>query len=135
MALKNINPTSTKAWRKLTEHFNEIKNITIKSLHNNSDRELEFSIKNDDLLVDFSKNRITNETLDLLVSLAKEIDLKDAIEKQYSGEVINVTEEREVLHTALRSSTEEPVLINNKNISRFDCIMLPFSGLIKALSI
>ena len=116
MALKNINPTSTKAWRKLTEHFNEIKNITIKSLHNNSDRELEFSIKNDDLLVDFSKNRITNETLDLLVSLAKEIDLKDAIEKQYSGEVINVTEEREVLHTALRSSTEEPILINNKNI-------------------
>jgi glucose-6-phosphate isomerase len=116
MALKNSNPTKTKAWQKLTNHFNENKNINIKDLYKSTTRKEDFSIKFDDLFVDFSKNRITQETIDLLVELATEVDLKDAIEKQFSGEIINVTEGREVLHTALRSTSDEPVLVNGKNI-------------------
>ena len=116
MALKNINPTKTNAWKALTNHFNDIQNINIKDLDKEENRKEDFSLIFDDLSVDFSKNRITKETISLLVDLAKEVDLKDAIEKQYSGEVINVTEGREVLHTALRSTSEEPVLVEGKNI-------------------
>ena len=116
MALKNINPTTTDAWQKLSNHFNEIEKITLKELHKDTNRQEEFSIQNDDVLIDYSKNRITKETLELLVSLANEVDLKDAIEKQYSGKIINATEGREVLHTALRSTTDEPVFVNEKNI-------------------
>ena len=116
MALKNINPTKTNAWKALTNHFEENKNINIKDLYKDDDRKQDFSLEFDDLLVDFSKNRITKETIDLLVDLANEVHLKDAIEKQFSGEIINVTEGREVLHTALRSTTEDPVLVNGKNI-------------------
>ena len=116
MAKQNINPTKTASWQKLTNHFNDIKDINIKDLAKEENRKDDFSIELDDLLVDFSKNRITKETLELLVELAKEVDLKSAIESQYSGEEINVTEGRAVLHTALRSTSDEPVLIDGKNI-------------------
>ena len=116
MALKNINPTTTNAWKELESHFNNIQDITIKDLYKDKNRQQDFSLNFDDLQVDFSKNRITKETIDLLVKLAKEVDLKDAIEKQFSGAVINVTEGREVLHTALRSTSDEPVLVDGKNI-------------------
>ena len=116
MALKNINPTTTNSWKKLENHFKEIKNINIKDLDKEANRKDDFSLTFDDLFVDFSKNRIKSETINLLVELAKEVDLKDAIEKQFSGEKINVTEGREVLHTALRSTSDEPVLVDGKNI-------------------
>ncbi|WP_166387924.1 MULTISPECIES: glucose-6-phosphate isomerase [unclassified Polaribacter] len=116
MALKNINPTTTNAWKALTNHFNDIKNISIKDLDKEINRKEDFSLKFDDLLVDFSKNRVNKETINLLVELAKEVDLKDAIDKQFAGEVINVTEGREVLHTALRSTSDEPILVEGKNI-------------------
>ncbi|WP_158839477.1 glucose-6-phosphate isomerase [Polaribacter sp. L3A8] len=116
MALKNINPTTTNAWAALTYHFNDIKDINIKDLYKDANRKEDFSLKFDDLLVDFSKNRVTKETISLLLDLAKEVDLKDAIEKQFAGEVINVTEGREVLHTALRSTSDEPVLVEGKNV-------------------
>ncbi|WP_405611007.1 glucose-6-phosphate isomerase [Polaribacter sp. Asnod1-A03] len=116
MALKNINPTTTKAWQKITDHFAENKNINIKDLMKDDNRKDDFSIEFDDLLVDFSKNRITKETISLLVELAEEVGLKDAIESQYSGEAINATEGRAVLHTALRSTSDEPVLVDGKNI-------------------
>ena len=116
MALKNINPTTTNSWKKLENHFKEIKNINIKDLDKEANRKEDFSLTFDDLFVDFSKNRIKSETINLLVELAKEVDLKDAIEKQFSGEKINVTEGREVLHTALRSTSDEPVLVDGKNI-------------------
>ncbi|RCS26189.1 glucose-6-phosphate isomerase [Polaribacter sp. WD7] len=116
MALKNINPTQTEAWSALANHFNETKDITIKNLSKEEHRKENFSIQFNDLLVDFSKNRITKETLSLLVKLAEEVDLKDAIEKQFTGEIINATEGRAVLHTALRSTSEEPVLVDGKNI-------------------
>ena len=116
MALKNINPTKTQAWEKLTNHFNKNKDITIKDLYKDANRKEDFSLELGDLSVDFSKNRITKETIALLLELAKEVDLKDAIEKQFSGEVINVTEGREVLHTALRSNSDASVLVDGKNI-------------------
>jgi glucose-6-phosphate isomerase len=116
MALKNINPTSTNAWKKLTDHFNDIQNISIQNLDKELNRKNDFSIQFNDLLVDFSKNRITEKTMRLLVELANEVDLKDAIEKQFSGAVINATEGREVLHTALRSTSEEPIVVDGKNI-------------------
>ncbi|MDD7915704.1 glucose-6-phosphate isomerase [Polaribacter ponticola] len=116
MAITNINPTKTAAWQKLSNHFNLVKDINIKNLSREENRKDNFSLEFDDLHVDFSKNRITNETVKLLVELANEVNLKEAIKNQYSGKQINVTEGRAVLHTALRSSTEEPVLIDGKNI-------------------
>ena len=76
MALPNNNPTKTASWQKLTNHFNDIQNIIIKDLYKDENRQEDFSLKFDDLLVDFSKNRITKETIDLLVALAEEVELK-----------------------------------------------------------
>ena len=116
MALPNINPTKTEAWKKLSDHFKDNKDINIKNLFKEANRKEAFSVQLNDLNVDFSKNRITKETLSLLVDLAKEVGLKQAIEAQFSGEIINATEGRAVLHTALRSTSEEPVFIDGKDI-------------------
>jgi len=116
MALKKINPTTTNSWKELTNHFNDIQNINIKDLSKEDNRKEQFSIELDDLLVDYSKNRITKKTINLLVALAKEVGLKEAIESQFSGEKINVTEDRAVMHTALRSTTDIPVFVEGKNI-------------------
>ncbi|WP_438972427.1 glucose-6-phosphate isomerase [Polaribacter sp.] len=116
MALPNNNPTKTIAWQQLTDHFNEIKDVKIQDLYKDEARKNDFSLRLNDLSVDFSKNRITSKTLNLLVDLAKEVGLKEAIESQFNGEVINVTEQRAVLHTALRSNSEDPVLVDGKNI-------------------
>lgn len=116
MALPNNNPTKTNAWQQLTNHFNEIKDIKIQDLYKDDNRKEDFSLTLNDLSVDFSKNRITSETIKLLVDLAKEVGLQEAIESQFTGEVINVTEGRAVLHTALRSNSEDPVLVDGKNI-------------------
>ena len=116
MALPKINPTKTEAWKKLSDHFKDNKDINIKNLFKEANRKEAFSVQLNDLNVDFSKNRITKETLSLLVDLAKEVGLKQAIEAQFSGEIINATEGRAVLHTALRSTSEEPVFIDGKDI-------------------
>ena len=116
MTLPNINPTQTEAWKKLETHFSNQQDINIKELFKNEGRKESFSIQFNDLLVDFSKNRITEETIELLVELANEVGLQQAIESQFSGEKINVTEGRAVLHTALRSTTDEPVLVDGKDI-------------------
>ena len=101
--------------KKLTEHFNTIKDNELKELFKETNRKEALSIKFNDLELDFSKNRITKETISLLVELAHEIDLKDAIQQQFSGEAINETEGRAVLHTALRSNSEDPLLVEGKN--------------------
>ena len=117
MALQNINPTSTEAWGKLEKHIWETKESKMKDLFaNDADRFNKFSITFNDILIDYSKNIITEETKALLVELANEIGLKDAIEKQFSGEVINVTEGRAVLHTALRNRSNTPVMVNGKDV-------------------
>ena len=117
MALKSTNPTKTNAWEKLTEHFTQTQHQTIQNLFkDDAHRKDKFSITLEDLSIDFSKNRITEETMKLLVALANEVDLKDAIEKQFSGAIINKTEGREVLHTALRSNSKEALFIDGKDI-------------------
>ncbi len=116
MALQNINPTKTESWKKLDQHFSEVQNLELKELFKNPSRKEDFTLTTDGLSVDLSKNRITQETMDLLVSLAKEVNLQGAIESQFTGEKINETEGRAVLHTALRSTSEDPVLVDGKNI-------------------
>tara|TARA_B100000787_G_scaffold102280_1_gene75649 strand:- start:25186 stop:26757 length:1572 start_codon:yes stop_codon:yes gene_type:complete len=117
MSLQNINPTKTKAWKKLEAHFLEMNSFSIKSeFKKTPNRKKEFSLVFNDLFLDFSKNRITQETINLLVELANEVELKDAIDKYFSGDIINVTENRAVLHTALRSNSDEEVLVDNKDI-------------------
>ena len=117
MALQNINPTTTAAWNELTKHFNETNSITIKELfQKNEQRESDFTLCLDELSVDISKNRINKQTIDLLVELAEQVGLKDAIEKYFTGDIINVTEERAVLHTALRNFSDAPILVDGKDI-------------------
>jgi glucose-6-phosphate isomerase len=117
MALKNINPTQTDSWEKLGAHFEQIKNIHLKEFYElNPEREEEFKLKFQDLDVNFSNNRINRETLDLLIKLAKEVDLEDAIQKYSSGDIINATENRAVLHTALRDKTNQKIEVNQQNI-------------------
>ena len=93
MALPKINPTTTNAWKNLQEHFNQVKDLKMKSLFaEDADRANKMTVKWEDFYVDFSKNRITEETFQLLTQLAKECKLEEAIEGLFSGEKINKTE-------------------------------------------
>ncbi|OGS73935.1 MAG: glucose-6-phosphate isomerase [Flavobacteria bacterium RIFCSPLOWO2_12_FULL_35_11] len=115
--MKNINPTETKAWQALTSHYETIKSVHLKSLFNSDlDRKKKFTINFNDFEFDYSKNRITEETLKYLLELAHEVDLESAIKSYFSGEKINKTENRAVLHTALRNQSNEPILLEGKNI-------------------
>ncbi|WP_033959827.1 glucose-6-phosphate isomerase [Psychroserpens jangbogonensis] len=117
MALKTINPTTTEAWSKLQAHFNTIKDAHLIELFaENSNRATEMTIRWEDFYVDYSKHRMSKETLNLLIELANEVDLKDAMDKYFGGEVINKTEGREVLHTALRNPENAEVIVNGKNV-------------------
>jgi glucose-6-phosphate isomerase len=117
MALKSINPTKTIAWQKLQNHFQEIEKVQMKTLFAEDDQRAQrFHLKWNDFLVDFSKNRINQETVDLLLELANEVDLKQAIAKYFEGDIINQTENRAVLHTALRASSAQKIEIDGKNI-------------------
>ena len=103
MSLPTINPTQTKAWKLLEKHFQQVKNIKMQHLFaKDPSRADRMKISWNDFYVDFSKNRITDETLSLLLNLAEEVKLKEAIKLQFSGAKINQTEDRAVLHTALR---------------------------------
>lgn len=117
MSLQNINPTTTEAWQKLREHFYEMQTNSIKEMFaNDSQRAEKFHIEWEDFLVDFSKNNINQKTLDLLFELASELELKQAIEAYFSGENINQTEDRAVLHTALRANETDEVFVDGKNV-------------------
>lgn len=116
--MKNINPTQTAAWQALKKHFDEMKDVTIADLFaKDGDRFSKFSATFDDqMLVDYSKNRITEETLAKLQDLAKECDLAGAIKSMFSGEKINRTENRAVLHVALRNRSNAPILVDGKDV-------------------
>ncbi|NRR89984.1 glucose-6-phosphate isomerase [Winogradskyella undariae] len=117
MALKATNPTTTKAWGKLQAHFEDIKSKHLKDLFSSdAERANDLTVKWDDFYADFSKNRITKETVSLLVELANELDLKDAISKYFDGDIINATEGRAVLHTALRAPEDAEVLVDGENV-------------------
>lgn len=117
MALQAINPTTTRSWSKLTAHFSEVKDLHLKELFkSNPKRAEELTVIWDDFYVDFSKNRVTKKTISLLVELAKELNLKDAISKYFKGDIINKTEGRAVLHTALRAPKHFEVFVDGENV-------------------
>ena len=116
MALANVNPAQTGSWAKLQEHFSELQHIAMQELFAADPARAErFHLQWGDFLLDYSKNRITDTTLQLLLQLADEVKLKEAIQKYFSGDAINVTENRAVLHTALRSSAFE-IFVDGKNV-------------------
>ncbi|AUC83125.1 glucose-6-phosphate isomerase [Lacinutrix sp. Bg11-31] len=117
MALPSINPTTTAAWKALQNHFDNVKQVNIKDLFS-SDKERadNFKISWEDFYVDFSKNRITEDTFKLLLELADQVKLKEAITSYYSGDIINKTENRAVLHTALRGKESDTILVDGKNV-------------------
>jgi len=116
--MKNINPTQTAAWQALENHFNQMKSVDLKTLFaQDKDRFTQFSATFDDqILVDYSKNLITKETLSHLQSLAKETDLSSAIKTMFSGEKINQTEDRAVLHIALRNRANTPIIVDGEDV-------------------
>ena len=116
--LKNINPTQTQAWKALTAHFESAQDMDLKALFaQDSARFDNFSaLFGADILVDYSKNLINQETLKHLFALANETELKAAIEAMFSGEAINKTEDRAVLHTALRNRSNKPVMVDGEDV-------------------
>jgi len=115
--LPKTNPAATAAWKKLAAHYGAMKRVHMKRLFaEDPERFLDFSIRFDDILVDYSKNRITAETLRLLHDLAEACGLKDAIDRMFAGDRINETENRAVLHTALRNRANTPVYENGKDV-------------------
>ena len=117
MALPKINPTTTTAWRNLEKHFKNVQDVEMKDLFAQDQKRAEkFTISWEDFYVDFSKNRITEETFELLLELADEVKLKEAMQAYFSGEVINETEKREVLHTALRAPKDANIKVEGINV-------------------
>ena len=117
MALQKINPTHTLAWKKLQEHYNTMATLSIKDMFaNETNRVDHFNLIWNDFLLDYSKNNINQETIKLLLELANELQLKDAIQDYFNGEIINQTENRAVLHTALRSPENANVFVDGTNI-------------------
>jgi glucose-6-phosphate isomerase len=117
MSLKNQNPTQTIAWNNLQKSFSEIKNHEMRSLfQNDPDRKEKYSISVNDLSLDFSKNRLNDKVLSQLLELAVEVDLKDGIHKMFLGDTINATENRAVLHTALRNKSGKAVLVDGQDV-------------------
>ncbi|MEI7193426.1 glucose-6-phosphate isomerase [Pectobacterium brasiliense] len=116
--MKNINPSQTAAWQALQHHFDAMKDVQISELFaQDSDRFAHFSATFDDqMLVDYSKNRITAETIEKLHALARETDLSAAIQSMFAGEKINRTEDRAVLHVALRNRSNTPILVDGKDV-------------------
>lgn len=116
--MKNINPTYTKSWKSLKQHFLKMKKVKIIDLFNqDKNRFLHFSKKfGNAILIDYSKNLITQETIQQLISLAKECHLSKAIFDMFHGKKINRNEDRAVLHTALRNRKNTPILIDGHNV-------------------
>ena len=113
--MSTINKSSS--WKAVASHFEKIKSTHMRDLFNNDDdRFNKYHIQYEDFLVDFSKNRITDETLNLLINLAKEAKLEDWRKRLFSGDKINFTENRSALHIALRNRSNRPILVDGKDI-------------------
>lgn len=117
MALLVQNPTKTVAWKALQNHFEKVKQQKMQQLFaEDQNRAEKFQIEWQEFFLDYSKNRITEETLKLLLDFATEMDLADGIKKYFEGDKINQTENRAVLHTALRAAEHKEILFEGVNI-------------------
>ncbi len=115
--LAKMNPTTTKSWQNLQRHYEKTKNLHMRTLFAEDPQRFDkFSIGFNDLIVDYSKNRISEETLKALIALAEECDLKNAIENMFSGAKINETENRAVLHIALRNRGNNPIVVDGQDV-------------------
>jgi glucose-6-phosphate isomerase len=115
--LEKKNPIKTTAWKSLEKHFKSMKDIRITDMfEEDRNRYSKFSISFEDILLDYSKNLINEETIKLLVQLAGELDLNGAIGQMFSGKRINETENRPVLHIALRNCSSTPVIVDGKDV-------------------
>ena len=115
--LPTVNPTTTQAWSSLLQHYEEIKNVSMRDLFSNdADRYTNFSLRFDDIFFDYSKNIISKKTMQLLLQLADECKVKEGINAMFSGGIINGTEKRSVLHTALRNFSGEPVFAEGNDV-------------------
>ena len=117
MKLQNTNPTTTAAWQKLQKHFQTMQNASmVEMFKDDNQRANQFHIQWNDFLVDYSKNIINQETMNLLVALANEAGLKTAIQQYFDGGIINQTENRAVLHTALRAPESANIKVDGENV-------------------
>jgi glucose-6-phosphate isomerase len=115
--LPNIDFTTTQSYKYLTDHYIDIVSKSLKGLFETDNQRFEkFSAQFEDILLDYSKNRINDQTIALLLQLAKECMVNDAIKAMFSGEVINVTEGRPVLHIALRNQSNTPIYVDGKDV-------------------
>ncbi len=115
--LKKIDPTTTQAWKALSDHHEKMKHVHMRRMFDQDpDRFSRFSLRFEDILVDYSKNIINEKTMDLLIDLAKESRVSDAIEKMFSGDRINETEDRAVLHVALRNRSNTPIRVDGVDV-------------------
>jgi glucose-6-phosphate isomerase len=115
--LPKINPMTTKAWNRLEEYHFEFEGKHMKELFANDEKRFQkYSLKFEDILVDFSKNIIDDEVREALLELANECELKDAIESMFTGQKINATEDRSVLHVALRNRSNTPIFADGENV-------------------
>lgn len=111
------NPTQTPSWQALSQHYQEIFPQHMRDMFAEDEHRAEkLSLKLDDFLLDYSKQRITSKTLELLLQLARETDVENWRERMFTGEKINFTENRAVLHTALRNRSNTPVLVDGKDV-------------------
>ncbi|MGD8938224.1 MAG: glucose-6-phosphate isomerase, partial [Gammaproteobacteria bacterium] len=109
--------TESAAWQALQNHYYDMQNVAMRDLFSQDPQRFDtFSLQFDEILVDFSKNRITEHTLTLLLDLAKQTDLPAWIEKMFRGEKINFTENRAVLHVALRNRSNEPIIVDGEDV-------------------
>lgn len=114
--MRQINPTQTDAWKRLEDLSEKYKNLSISELFQEPERFERFSVSLEDTLVDYSKNRLNKEIFDTLLDLARECELHKAIESMFTGEAINGTEGRAVLHTALRNQKGNPVYVDGEDV-------------------
>ncbi|NTW36047.1 MAG: glucose-6-phosphate isomerase, partial [Syntrophobacteraceae bacterium] len=115
--MQKINPSTTRSWADLREHHARLKDVSMRELFTRDARRFEkFSIRFNDILVDYSKNRITEETLDLLLALARETAVADAVQRMFTGDRINETEGRAVLHVALRNSVSHDLHLEGQDV-------------------
>ncbi|AWI24969.1 glucose-6-phosphate isomerase [Flavobacterium pallidum] len=117
MPLPNTNPEITSSWKKLSAHFAEMQGASMKKMFaEDISRPEKLSLEWNDFLVDYSKNIISEETMHLLRQLAEEVKLRDAIAQYFSGDAINQTENRAVLHTALRAPESANIMVDGENV-------------------